>query len=69
MILDEIRKHLKTCGVSLNQITRDTGVDTAALSRMVHGGSCKAETLIKLLDYFGYTIRKEKSEPKSRVKK
>ncbi len=69
MTLDEIRKHLKTCGKSLNQITRDTGVDTAALSRMVHGGSCKAETLLKLFRYFGYEIRKKKSEPKSRVKK
>ena len=69
MIIDEIRKQIKTSGQSLNQIGRDAGIDKAALSRIMNGGSCKAETLEKLLDYFGYEIRKKKTAKKSRTKK
>ncbi len=69
MILEEIRKHLQTCGISLNQIGRETGIDKAALSRLVHGGSCRAETLEILLNYFGYEIRKKKTGKKTRAKK
>ena len=68
MIIEEIRKQIKTSGKSLNQIGRDTGVDKAALSRIMNGGSCKAETLEVLLNYFGYEIRKKKITKKSRAK-
>ena len=69
MIIEEIRKQIKTSGKSLNQIDRDTGVDKAALSRIMQGGSCKAETLEVLLNYFGYEIRKKRTTKKSRAKK
>jgi len=69
MIIEKIRKQIKTSGKSLNQIDRDTGIDKAALSRIMNGGSCKAETLEVLLKHFGYEIRKKKTTKKSRAKK
>jgi len=47
-----LRKRIKTSGKSLNQINRETGIDTAALCRIMHGGSCKAETADILFKYF-----------------
>ena len=69
MIIEEIRKQIKTSDKSLNQIGRDTGIDKAALSRIMNGGSCKAETLEVLLNHFGYEIRKKKISKKSRATK
>jgi transcriptional regulator with XRE-family HTH domain len=69
MILEEIRKQLKTSDKSLNQIGRETGIDKAALSRIMNGGSCKAETLEILLNHFGYEIRKKKTVKRSKHKK
>jgi len=62
MIIEEIRKRIKTSGKSMNQIGRETGIDKAALSRIMQGGSCKAETADTLLNYFGLTITKKKSK-------
>jgi len=67
MIIEIIRKQIKTCGKSRYQISKDSGVDEAALCRIMQGGSCKVETADKLLKYFGIELRK-KSE-KSRAKK
>ena len=69
MIIEEIREQLKASSKSLNQIGKDTDIDKAALSRIMNGGSCKAETLEKLLDHFGYEIRKKKTAKKLRAKK
>ena len=70
MIIEKIRKRIKASGKSLNQIGRDTGVDKAALCRIMQGGSCKVETADILLDYFGLTIAKKKTAKKStRAKK
>ncbi len=69
MIIEEIRKQIKASGKSLNQIGRETSIDKAALSRIMNGGSCKAETLEVLLNHFGYEIRKRKIVKKSRAKK
>lgn len=57
MIIEEIRKQIKTSGKSLSQIGRDTGVDKAALSRIMNGGSCKVETVDILLKYFKFEIK------------
>jgi transcriptional regulator with XRE-family HTH domain len=69
MIIEMLRKRIKTSNKSLNQIGRETGVDKAALSRIMQGGSCKAETVDALLKYFGLEVRKKKTSKKSRVKK
>ncbi len=60
MLIEKIRKHIENCGKSLNQLGRETGIDKAALSRIVNGGSCKVETAEILLKYFGYELRKKK---------
>ena len=60
MLIEKIRKHIKNCGKSLNQLSRETGIDKAALCRIVNGGSCKVETAEILLKYFGYELRKKK---------
>jgi len=65
MILEEIRKRIKTSGKSINQIGRETHIDKAALCRIMQGGSCKAKTADILLKYFGLTIT-QKPKRKSR---
>ena len=57
MIIEEIRKQIKTSGKSLNQIGRDTGIDKAALSRIMNGGDCKTTTADKLLKAFGLKLK------------
>ena len=57
MIIELIRKIIKTSGKSLNQISRNTKVDVAALSRIMNGGDCKTITADKLLKYFGLGIK------------
>ena len=72
MLIKEIRKQIKNCGKSLNQIDRDTGIDKAALSRIMNGGSCKVETADILFKYFGLEVvfkKTNKTTKKSRAKK
>ena len=64
MIIELIRKQIKTCGKIRAEISRNTGVEEAVLCRIMQGGSCKAETADILLDYFGLTIT-----PKTKAKK
>ncbi len=67
MIIEEIRKRIKASGKSLNQIGRDTGVDKAALCRIMQGGSCKVETADILFRYFGLElVAKKKKRKKAR---
>ncbi len=60
MIIEKIREKIKTSGKSLNQIGRDTGIDKAALCRIMQGGSCKVETAELLLKYFGIKLVEKK---------
>lgn len=69
MIIEIIRKQIETCGKSRYQISKDSGVDEAALCRIMQGGSCKAETADILLEYFGYEVKKKKTAKKTRLKK
>ncbi len=62
MIIEKIRKRIEKSGKSLNQIGRDTGIDKAALSRIMNGGSCKVETADILFGYFGLTIATKKTK-------
>ena len=66
MIIEMLRKRIKTSGKSLNQINRETGIDTAALCRIMQGGSCKAETADILFKYFGIELVEKKSKKKAR---
>ena len=59
MIIEEIRKRIKSSDKTMRQISEKTGVDKAALCRIKNGGSCKVETAEILLKYFGFTITKK----------
>ncbi len=61
-IIETLRKEIKTCGKSRYQISKDTGIDNAALCRIMQGGSCKAETVDILLKYFDLIIIKDKKK-------
>ena len=61
MIIEKIRKKIKTSGQSLNQIGEISGVDKAALSRIMHGGSCKVETAERLLKHLGFKLIEKKA--------
>lgn len=60
MIIETIRKHIKTCGKTRYRISQDTGVDEATLCRIVAGKACSTETADILLKYFRLRIAKEK---------
>ena len=62
MIIEEIRRQIKKSSKSRYQISKETGIDEAALCRIMQGGSCKAETADTLLYYFGLTITKKKNK-------
>ena len=68
MIIEEIRKRIKTSGKSLNQIGRETGIDKAALCRIMQGGSCKVETADILLKYFGVELVEKKGKKKKKAR-
>ena len=59
MIMERIRKEIETSGKSRYRISAETGIDKAALCRIMQGGSCKAESADILLKYFGLTIAKK----------
>jgi hypothetical protein len=56
MIIEKIRKQIERSKNSRYRISQETGIDEAALCRIMQGGSCKVETADKLLKYFGLTI-------------
>jgi len=59
MIIEEIRRQIEKSGKSRYRISKETGIDEAALCRIMQGGSCKVETADILLKYFGLTIAKK----------
>ena len=69
MILDTIREQVRTCGKSRYRICKETGLDQAALLRIMTGGGCKAETIDILFEYFGLKVivgKKIKSKKRTR---
>jgi len=68
MIIEMLRKQIKTCGKSRYQISKDTGIDQAALCRIIQGGSCKVETVDILLRYFGLEIKPKRKKHKKRAR-
>ena len=56
MLVELLRNKIETCGKKRSEIARATGVDEAALSRIVYGGDCKTSTADRLMEYFGLTI-------------
>ncbi len=59
MIIETIRKHIKTCGKTRYRIAKETGVREEQLCRIMQGRTCTVETADILLKYFGLTIAKK----------
>ena len=57
MILEILRLQIERSGLSRYRIWRDTGVDQATLSRLMHGRTVTVETADTLLEYFGLEIQ------------
>ena len=56
-----LQREISTCGVSLRQTARDSGVDMAVLSRFVNGErTITLETADRLAGHFGYVLKREK---------
>lgn len=66
MIVEIIRGHIRTCGKSRYRISQDTGIDEAALCRIMQGGGCYSDTADKLCDYFGLELVQKKRKKKVR---
>lgn len=62
MIIELLRNRIKTCGKSQYQIAKESGVDKAAVNRILHGGSCKVETADRLFEYFGLEVVESKKD-------
>ena len=63
-IIETLRKEIRICGKSRYQISKETGIDQAALCRIMQGGSCIVETADILLDYFGIELKPKKKKVK-----
>ena len=62
MIIETIRKHIKSCGKTRYRIAQETGVGEDQLCRIMQGRTCTVETADILLKYFGLTITKNKKK-------
>jgi len=61
-IIEILRKEIRTCDKSRYQISKETGIDQAALCRIMQGGSCKVETVEILCKYFGFELVRKKNK-------
>jgi plasmid maintenance system antidote protein VapI len=68
MIIETIRKHIKTCGKTRYRIAKDAKIGEDQLCRIMQGKTCTVETADILLKYFGLAITPKKAKSK-RVKK
>ena len=59
-ILKSIARAIEKSGKSCYQISKDTKVDQAVLSRIVNDGSCSIETADTLCEYLGLELKPKK---------
>ena len=59
MIIEILRKYIKTCGKTRYRISKETGVGEDQLCRIMQGRTCTVETADILLKYFGYELKKK----------
>jgi hypothetical protein len=62
VIIEIIRKHIKTCGKTRYQISKETGVNEDQLCRIMQGKTCTVETADILLNQFGLELVSEKAK-------
>ncbi|MFA5271984.1 MAG: hypothetical protein WC412_06590 [Candidatus Omnitrophota bacterium] len=68
MIIEAIRKQIKTCGKTRYRIAKDTGIGEDQLCRIMQGKTCSVETADILLKHFGLAILPQKPKSKRQVK-
>ena len=57
-LTDQLRKAIETCGKSMGQIARESGIDIATISRFIHGkGGLSMDGLDALVDCLGLELR------------
>ena len=66
MLIELIRKQIRTCGKSRYQISKDTSVGQDILCKIMKGGNCKTETVDALLKYFNFEVVKKRKAGKGR---
>ena len=62
MIIEILRSKIRACGKTQYRISADTGIDKAALCRIMQGKSCRVETADKLFKYFGLEVVEKKKD-------
>ena len=60
MIIEAIRKPIKSCGKTRYRIAQETGVGEDQLCRIMQGRTCTVETADILLKYFGLELKLKK---------
>ena len=60
--MENIAQAIEKSGKSRYQISKDTGIDQAVLSRIVNGGSCSIETADILCKYLGLELKPKKKK-------
>jgi hypothetical protein len=66
VIIETIRRHIKTCGKTRYRIAKETGVGEDQLCRIMQGRTCTVETADILLKYFGLELVRKKRKRKGR---
>ena len=68
MLIELIRKQIKTCGKKHAEISRATGIEQAVIFRIMKGGGCKDETVDAMLKYFGFEVVKRHKQKRQAKK-
>lgn len=68
MIIETIRKYIKTCGKTRYRIIEETGVGEYQLCRIMHGKTCTIETVDILCKYLELELMPKKSKKKGRLR-
>jgi transcriptional regulator with XRE-family HTH domain len=62
MIMRTIRQAIEKCGKSRYQISMESGIDQATLSRIANGRNCGMEVADKLCEYLGLELRPRRAK-------
>lgn len=62
--MEILKREIEKSGLSRYRISQDTQIDQATLTRLMQGKTCTADTIDKLLKYFGFSIVKTKKRAK-----
>lgn len=69
MIIEAIRRQIKTCGKTRYRIAKETGVGEDQLCRIMQGKTCTVETADILLKHFKLKLVAQKARGKAKKTK